>query len=82
MLVEAAKKKRIPYQISGSPRATGTDANVMQLSRSGVATALIGIPNRYMHTPVEVVAACDIENAVRLLVSFVKQLRPGIGLTP
>ncbi len=81
MLIETAKKKKIPYQISGSPRATGTDANVMQLSRGGVAAGLIGIPNRYMHTPVEVVASSDIENAIRLLVSFVKQLRPGAEFT-
>ena len=48
-------------------RATGTDANVIQLSRSGVAAALISVPLRYMHSPSEVLSLADLENAVRLL---------------
>ena len=44
----------------GIPRATGTDANVMQLVHGGVATALISIPLRYMHTPVEVLDWADL----------------------
>lgn len=67
LLVATAKEEKIPYQISGIPRATGTDANVMQLARSGVATALISVPLRYMHSPSEVLSLEDLENAVRLL---------------
>ena len=51
-LQEAAKAKAIAVQVRGAPRATGTDANAMQLSRDGVATGLVSIPNRYMHSPV------------------------------
>ncbi len=69
-LEKAAKRIKIPYQITGDPRATGTDANAIQLSRGGAATGLISIPNRYMHTPVEVVSLSDIDNIINLLVEF------------
>src|SRR5262249_3079939 len=48
----AAKDREIAVQVRGAPRATGTDANAIQLTRDGVATGLVGIPNRYMHSPV------------------------------
>jgi endoglucanase len=70
LLFKTAKQKKIPYQVTAEARPTGTDANAMQLSRGGAATALISIPNRYMHTPVEVVSLDDIENAIKLLVEF------------
>ena len=70
LLVETAKLESIPYQFIGIPRATGTDANVMQLARGGVATALVSIPLRYMHTPVEVFDWVDLESAIKLLASF------------
>ncbi len=82
LLIKTAKEKNIPYQLSGSPRITGTDANVMQITRAGVATALVSIPNRYMHTPVEVVSIRDMENIVKLLVSFVTGLSDKINFTP
>jgi endoglucanase len=69
-LEATANAHNIAVQVRGSPRATGTDANVMQLSREGVATGLIGIPNRYMHSPVEVVHLDDLEQAARLLAEF------------
>src|SRR5262249_12419091 len=58
-LEQAAGDRDLPVRVRGSPRPTGTDANVMQLSRDGVATGLVGIPNRYMHSPVEVVSLDD-----------------------
>jgi endoglucanase len=82
MLVRAAKKSRIPYQMEGAPRATGTDANVIQMTRAGVATALISVPNRYMHSPVEVVSLKDLENAAKLLAGLVQTIRPGQDFTP
>ncbi|MBL7663174.1 M42 family metallopeptidase [bacterium] len=71
LFVNTAKKKKIPYQPLGAPSATGTDANVIQISRCGVAAALIGLPNRYMHTQVEVVDLRDLENAARLIAESV-----------
>ena len=67
LLARTAREENIPFQVIGEPRATGTDANVVQISRRGVATALVRVPLRYMHTPVEVLSLTDLENAIRLL---------------
>lgn len=69
LLSKTAAKEKISLQHTATPRATGTDANVMQISRGGVATALVKIPLRYMHTPVETVSLADLENAARLIVA-------------
>jgi endoglucanase len=81
-LQKTAKDHEIPVQIRGAPRATGTDANVIQLSRDGVATGLVGIPNRYMHSPVEIVSLDDLERAARLLAEFCIGLTPQMDWTP
>jgi tetrahedral aminopeptidase len=70
-LIEIAREKQIPHQISASPRGTGTDANAMQLSRGGVATGLVKIPNRYMHSPVELISLTDAENTALLLTEWI-----------
>jgi tetrahedral aminopeptidase len=69
-LAQAARSADLAIQVRGAPRATGTDANAIQLIREGVATGLIGIPNRYMHSPVEVVSLDDLDRAARLLAEF------------
>ena len=71
LLVKTAKARKIPFQMEAAPGGTGTDANAIQLSRSGVATALVSIPNRYMHTPVEVVSLGDLEAAAKLIAETV-----------
>lgn len=76
-LLKAAKKIKIPYQIEADPRPTGTDARAIQMARGGVATGLISIPLRYMHTPSEVVDLEDVERCVQLLVEFAKGLEKG-----
>jgi endoglucanase len=81
-LEEAAKAKEIAVQVRGVPRATGTDANAIQISREGVATGLVGIPNRYMHSPVEVVSLDDLDNAARLLAAFCAGVSPQSDWTP
>jgi endoglucanase len=81
-LNRAASTHTIPVQVRGIPRATGTDANAMQLSRDGVATGLVGIPNRYMHSPVEVVCLDDLDHAARLLAEFCLSLTPELDWTP
>ena len=82
LLVETAATEEIPIQIIGVPRATGTDANVMQLSRGGVATALLGIPLRYMHTPVETLSLSDLDLAIKLLVAVVKRIDSDFSFIP
>ena len=74
LLIETAKKENIPYQIEAIPRSTGTDANVIQLTKSGVKTGLISIPLRYMHTPVEVINLKDLENASKLIKGAILQI--------
>ncbi len=69
-LLAAAKDKEIPYQGAANGRATPTDANTIQISRGGVAAALVSIPNRYMHSPVEVVSLDDLDHAADLLAEF------------
>jgi len=76
-LLRAAKKARIPYQLEGASRPTGTDARAIQMGRGGVATGLISVPLRYMHTPSEVVDLADVERCVQLLVEFAKGLEKG-----
>jgi endoglucanase len=82
LFVETAEKEKIPYQVQGIPNGTGTDANMIQLNRSGVATALISIPNRYMHSPVEVVELDDLENAAKLIAAFILKLDGNIDFIP
>jgi endoglucanase len=81
-LVASAKKSEIPYQVEGAPRGTGTDANAIQLTRSGVATGLVSLPLRYMHTTVETIALSDVEQSAQMLASFCLDLTPDVSLTP
>lgn len=82
LLVKTAKEEKLPYQIQGQPRGTGTDANVIQLTKAGVATGLVSIPNRYMHTPVELVNLKDLENVAKLLSAFILRLNKKTNFTP
>lgn len=82
MLEATAKRRRIACQMTAEPRPTGTDANAMQLNKAGVATALVSIPNRYMHTPVEVISLDDLDLVSDLLAAFLTELKPGQSFVP
>jgi endoglucanase len=82
LLEATAAAHSIPIQVRGTPRATGTDANAIQIARAGVATGLIGIPNRYMHSPVEVVHLDDLSNAAKLLAEFCAAVGPDTNWIP
>src|SRR5262249_8977870 len=82
LLVETAKALALPYQIIAEPGGTGTDANAMQISRAGMATGLLSVPLRYMHTPCEVLSLDDIENTARLMAGFVERVTPERDWTP
>jgi putative aminopeptidase FrvX len=73
-LKEVAEAREIPYHIDPVPGRSGTDAWAIQVSREGVPTALVCIPVRYLHQPVETLAAQDVERAGRLLAAFVGEL--------
>ena len=74
-LIKVAGQSEIAYQAAASGRATGTDANTIQTSRGGVATGLVSIPNRYMHSPVEMISLDDIDRAADLLAAFACDLK-------
>lgn len=82
LMETSAKKHKIPIQVTAEPRATGTDANAMQINRAGVAAALVSIPNRYMHTAVEVISLEDLDNCSRLLADFIADMEPGQKYIP
>jgi putative aminopeptidase FrvX len=76
-LVEAADGASIPYTISPSARYTGTDADAIHLTRAGIPTAVVSIPLRHMHSPVEMVQMDDVANVAKLIAEFAKRLEPG-----
>ena len=73
-LFELAAQEGIPVQTEVMGGTTGTDADVIATTRQGVKTALISIPQRYMHTPVEVVSVQDVENTARLVARYLATL--------
>jgi len=81
-LRKRAQEYEIPFQMGASGRATPTDANSLQVNRAGVAAALVSIPNRYMHSPVEMIALDDIDHAADLLARFVEDLPATMDFTP
>ena len=79
-LYEAAEEEGVPYTLESLGKGTGTDADAIHFSRAGVATGLISIPCRYMHSPVEMVSLADIDAAARLIAAFARRLEPGAAL--
>ena len=75
-LKKVSEALEIPYHIEPLPGRSGTDAWAIQVSREGVPTALIGIPIRYMHQPMEMLAVQDVERSGRLLAAFIAGLEP------
>lgn len=73
-MLSLAKELEIPSQVEVMSGHSGTNAWPLQISREGVATAVLSLPLRYMHTPVEVCARKDLEDTARLLAAFVESL--------
>ncbi|OYV73199.1 MAG: endoglucanase [Gemmatimonadetes bacterium 21-71-4] len=67
LLRDAARSAGIPYTVHAEGRTTSTNADAIHLARDGVATALVSIPNRYMHSPNEMVSLVDVEHAAALI---------------
>jgi endoglucanase len=74
LIKKVAKAQKIKIQLDAAPGGTGTDANAIQITRAGVAAALISIPNRYMHTPVELFNMRDVEAAIKLIAETIRVL--------
>ncbi len=71
---ELAEKLEIPVAMDITPTHSGTDAYAMQVARDGIPTMLLGIPLRYMHTAVEIIAVKDLQRLGRLLAEFIRSL--------
>jgi endoglucanase len=82
LLIETAKENDIPYQLSVDTNRTGTDADSFFKLNGGIATSVISIPNRYMHSPNEVVSLSDLENTAKLIFEFLKKIKEDIDLYP
>ncbi len=81
-LVATATKHKIPWQKEVEPGMIGNDTRAMQISRSGIASASISVPNRYMHTQVEVCSLKDLESIAKLIAEFVKKLDDKASFIP
>ena len=81
-LRSAADEADLPCQWGAIGRGTGTDANAIQLSRAGVAAGLVSVPNRYMHSAVEMISLNDLDMCADLLATFATQLDSQADFTP
>lgn len=77
LIIDAAEAKDIPFQRSALSRATGTDTDAFAYSNGGVASALISLPLRYMHTTVEMVHRSDVENVIKMIYEALLQIKDG-----
>ena len=81
-LVSAAEEEEIPFTIQAAPRYTRTDADAIYLVRAGIPTGLASVPNRYMHSPNELVSLKDLQRTARLFAAFVRRLTEAVDFTP
>ena len=82
LLVSAARAKNIPFQRQASGGSSPTDARVAQENRGGVASGLLSVPLRYMHTPSEVLCLADVDATIDLVCEYCRALRPDTDFTP
>ena len=82
MLIECAEQAKIPYTIQAAPRDTGTDADAIYNAMKGIPTGLVSVPNRYMHSPNEMVALEDLDRTAQLLAAFARKLTSETNLVP
>ncbi len=81
-IVDTAENKDIPIQRHAWPRPTGTDARAMQVTRAGVATGLIAVPSRYMHSPSEIIHLDDVENCAKLIAETIAGIDESTSFLP
>lgn len=81
-LVEVAEQEKIAFSIEAAPSRTSTDADSIVTARTGIATALVSVPNRYMHSPNEMVALDDIERAAELIAATVRSFSESDSFVP
>jgi endoglucanase len=79
MLHETAEAEGIPFTVSASARATGTDADAFHIARGGIPSAVVSVPLRYMHSPVEMVQLGDVDAAARLIAAFAQRMTSDVS---
>jgi putative aminopeptidase FrvX len=77
LIIDSAEQHKIPFQRNASSRYTGTDTDAFAYSNGGVASALISLPLRYMHTTVETVHKEDVANVIRLIYQSLLNMKDG-----
>lgn len=82
LLVATAEEEKIPYTVQGAAKYTGTDADAIFTAHKGVATGLVSVPLRYMHSPNELVALDDVTNAAKLLAAFARRIDSNTDFVP
>jgi len=79
LLYDVAAAEELPHTVESLGRATGTDADAVHATRTGIPTGVVSVPLRYMHSPVELVSLADIQVAAELIAGFAKRLEPGMS---
>jgi len=81
LLRETADARSIPYTLQAAGRDTGTDADAIHIAREGIATALVSVPNRYMHSPNELVSLDDVDHTATLIAETCRRVTEAIDFT-
>ena len=81
LLRDTAESLQIPFTVSAAPRGSNTDADAIQMARQGVATALVSVPNRYMHSPNEMVSLEDLDRAATLIANSCRRVAADTDFT-
>ncbi|MGA7670911.1 MAG: M42 family metallopeptidase [Nitrolancea sp.] len=80
-LADLARRNDISFAVAAEPRGTGTDADAIAPARGGVPSGVVSVPNRYMHSPNEIISLDDLDSAIQLIALFVQDLENGADFT-
>jgi putative aminopeptidase FrvX len=80
LLIDTADELGMDYTVESVGRSTGTDGDAVHSSRAGIATAIVSVPLRYMHSSVELIDLADVEATAKLIAAFAQKLTPGLSL--
>lgn len=81
LLIDAARRLDVPHAVRAVGRNTSTDADAIHIAREGIATPLVGIPNRYMHSPNEIVSLDDVDRAADVIAEACRAVTPSTDFT-
>ncbi len=79
LLYDVASEQELPFTLESLGRGTGTDADAVHATRTGIPTGVVSVPLRYMHSPVELASLADIQVAAELIAAFARRLEPGLS---